>query len=41
MTFTVTLTVLAMTGGIIFGTLLAMMRLSTLQAALDRSRAPT
>src|SRR5947207_4549045 len=28
MTFTVTLTVLAMTGGIIFGTLLAMMRLS-------------
>src|SRR5205823_12532738 len=28
MTFTVTLTVLAMSGGIIFGTLLAMMRLS-------------
>src|SRR6266571_7930874 len=28
MTFTVTLTLLAMTGGIIFGTLLAMMRLS-------------
>src|SRR6476661_4914205 len=28
MTFTVTLTVIAMTGGIIFGTLLAMMRLS-------------
>jgi glutamate/aspartate transport system permease protein len=28
MTFTVTLTVLAMTGGILFGTLLAMMRLS-------------
>jgi glutamate/aspartate transport system permease protein len=28
MTFTVTLTVLAMTGGIIFGTILAMMRLS-------------
>jgi len=28
MTFTVTLTVLAMTGGVIFGTLLAMMRLS-------------
>ena len=31
MTFTVTLTVLAMTGGIIFGTLLAMMRLSALK----------
>ncbi|HKA41593.1 MAG TPA: amino acid ABC transporter permease [Burkholderiales bacterium] len=29
MTFTVTLTLLAMTGGIIFGTLLAMMRLSS------------
>ena len=29
MTFTLTLTVLAMTGGIIFGTLLAMMRLSS------------
>src|SRR5438552_9658041 len=29
MTFTVTLTVLSMTGGIIFGTLLAMMRLSS------------
>ncbi len=29
MTFTVTLTVLAMTGGIVFGTLLAMMRLSS------------
>src|SRR5260221_641984 len=28
MTFTITLTILAMTGGIIFGTLLAMMRLS-------------
>jgi glutamate/aspartate transport system permease protein len=28
MTFTVTLTLFAMTGGIIFGTLLAMMRLS-------------
>src|SRR5258707_8719301 len=28
MTFTITLTLLAMTGGIIFGTLLAMMRLS-------------
>src|SRR5215216_6921615 len=28
MTFTVTLTLMAMTGGIIFGTLLAMMRLS-------------
>ena len=28
MTFTVTLTLLAMTGGIVFGTLLAMMRLS-------------
>ncbi|HZQ60154.1 MAG TPA: amino acid ABC transporter permease [Casimicrobiaceae bacterium] len=31
MTFTVTLTVMAMTGGIIFGTLLAMMRLSGLK----------
>jgi glutamate/aspartate transport system permease protein len=31
MTFTVTLTVLAMTGGIILGTLLAMMRLSSIQ----------
>ena len=30
MTFTVTLTLLAMTGGIVFGTLLAMMRLSSL-----------
>ena len=30
MTFTVTLTLLAMTGGIIFGTLLAMMRLSSI-----------
>ena len=30
MTFTVTLTLIAMTGGIIFGTLLAMMRLSSL-----------
>src|SRR5919107_3765264 len=29
MTFTVTLTLMAMTGGIIFGTLLAMMRLSS------------
>src|SRR5204863_8518262 len=29
MTFTVTLTLIAMTGGIIFGTLLAMMRLSS------------
>ena len=29
MTFTVTLTLLAMTGGIIFGTLLAMMRLAS------------
>src|SRR5215470_2600044 len=29
MTFTVTLTVLAMSGGIVFGTLLAMMRLSS------------
>ena len=29
MTFTVTLTLLAMAGGIIFGTLLAMMRLSS------------
>ena len=28
MTFTVTLTLIAMTGGIVFGTLLAMMRLS-------------
>ena len=28
MTFTVTLTLMAMSGGIIFGTLLAMMRLS-------------
>ncbi len=32
MTFTVTLTVLAMTGGIVFGTLLAMMRLSHVRA---------
>ena len=31
MTFTVTLTLLAMTGGIIFGTLLAMMRLSVVR----------
>ena len=29
MTFTLTLTLIAMTGGIIFGTLLAMMRLSS------------
>src|ERR1700757_4238672 len=29
MTFTVTLTLLAMTGGIVFGTILAMMRLSS------------
>jgi glutamate/aspartate transport system permease protein len=32
MTFTVTLTLLSMTGGIVFGTLLAMMRLSSLRA---------
>ena len=32
MTFTVTLTVLAMTGGVILGTLLAMMRLSSIRA---------
>jgi len=32
MVFTVTLTALAMTGGIIFGTLLAMMRLSSIKA---------
>jgi glutamate/aspartate transport system permease protein len=32
MTFTVTLTLLAMTGGIIFGTLLAMMRLASIKA---------
>src|SRR5262249_34795548 len=32
MTFTVTLTLLAMAGGIIFGTLLAMMRLSSSRA---------
>lgn len=32
MTFTVTLTLMAMTGGIIFGTLLAMMRLSSFRA---------
>jgi glutamate/aspartate transport system permease protein len=32
MTFTVTLTVLAMSGGIVFGTLLAMMRLSSRRA---------
>src|SRR5262245_7036601 len=32
MTFTVTLTLLAMTGGIVFGTLLAMMRLSSVKA---------
>src|ERR1700694_5338913 len=31
MTFTVTLTLLAMTGGIIFGTLLALMRLSSVK----------
>jgi glutamate/aspartate transport system permease protein len=31
MTFTVTLTLLAMTGGIIFGTLLAMMRISSIK----------
>src|SRR5437867_12252079 len=31
MTFTVTLTLMAMTGGVIFGTLLAMMRLSSLR----------
>jgi glutamate/aspartate transport system permease protein len=31
MTFTVTLTLMAMTGGIVFGTLLAMMRLSSLR----------
>ena len=33
MTFTVTLTLLAMTGGIVFGTLLAMMRLSSRRPA--------
>src|SRR6267378_1446999 len=32
MTFTVTLTLLAMTGGVIFGTLLALMRLSSIKA---------
>jgi len=32
MTFTVTLTLLSMTGGIVFGTLLAMMRLSSFKA---------
>ena len=32
MTFTLTLTALAMTGGIVFGTLLAMMRLSSVPA---------
>ena len=32
MTFTVTLTLLAMTGGIVFGTLLALMRLSPIRA---------
>src|SRR5262252_6624666 len=32
MTFTVTLTLLAMSGGIVFGTLLAMMRLSSVRA---------
>ena len=31
MVFTLTLTVLAMTGGIVFGTLLAMMRLSSVR----------
>src|SRR3982075_2722970 len=31
MTFTITLTLIAMTGGIIFGTLLAMMRLSSIK----------
>ena len=38
MIFTLTLTALAMTGGIIFGTLLAMMRLSSVQAAVDARR---
>jgi glutamate/aspartate transport system permease protein len=38
MTFTVTLTALAMTGGVVFGTLLAMMRLSS-HAALNVSAA--
>src|SRR3954462_10991743 len=32
MTFTVTLTLLAMAGGIVFGTVLAMMRLSSIKA---------
>ena len=41
MTFTLTLTVLAMVGGIVFGTLLAMMRLSKLPPAVVRSPAAT
>ena len=41
MTFTLTLTALAMTGGIIFGTLLAMMRLSSHQAGCRCSPAAT
>jgi glutamate/aspartate transport system permease protein len=40
MVFTLTLTALAMTGGIIFGTLLAMMRLSSFRP-LSRSPAAT
>ena len=38
MTFTLTLTLLAMAGGIIFGTMLAMMRLSSFKVAVIRRR---
>ena len=41
MTFTLTLTALAMAGGIVFGTLLAMMRLSAFKAAVVRRRRAT
>ena len=41
MTFTLTLTALAMTGGVIFGTLLAMMRLSTFKLLAARRRRAT
>ena len=38
MTFTLTLTALAMAGGIFFGTILALMRLSSVRAATWRPR---
>ena len=41
MTFTLTLTALAMTGGIIFGTLLALMRLSSFKPLSVARRRPT